>query len=80
MEDVAKAKASIVEYVNSASYWEELKRTILAVSNEAQKAKLMLELLDYVAPKLKTVDPPIEGEGKLVSITYVYDGESKGEE
>jgi hypothetical protein len=65
------------EYVNSKEFADQLDVAIRMVENPAQRAKLLMDVMDYVTPKLKTVDLPIGGEGKVINITYVTDGSKK---
>lgn len=73
MTEQIDVKTWLETYVNSDEWRTSLRKAVNDVENPAQKAKLLLDLLDYVMPKLKTVDPPTGNEGKDVSITYVQD-------
>jgi hypothetical protein len=60
-------------FVDQKEFTAKLESSILAVENPAQRARLMLDLIDYIKPKYKTVDPPEQNENRLISVTYVYD-------
>ena len=63
----------LATFVNSSSFSRDLQSAIERVENPAQRARLMLDLVDYIKPKYKSIDPPEQNEGRLISVTYVYD-------
>ncbi len=64
-------------YVNSRRFTTTLESTILAVENPSQRARLLLDLVDYIKPKYKTVDAPSINEAKEIHVTYVMDNTEK---
>ncbi len=67
-------------FVDQKDFTSKLENAILSVENPAQRARLMLDLVGYIKPKYKTVDPPEQNEKRVVSVTYVYDNPAETKE
>jgi hypothetical protein len=59
------------EYVNSEEYRTKLHVAIAEMSNPNQRFQALLELANFVIPKVKTVDPEPEKKDTSITINYV---------
>lgn len=69
---------NLADYINTDSFFKELVITIAAVKKEETKSKLMLELMNYIYPKMKAreddeVDP-------VESINILFNEAKQGNE
>lgn len=68
-----KFDAWLQAFVNTDKFAQDLQATILMVEKPEVKARLMLELIDFIKPKVKTVDAPTAEEKRSINITFVQD-------
>jgi hypothetical protein len=71
--DYTNLETWLATFVTSGRFAKKLEQAVDEVENPAARAKLMLDLVDYIRPKFKTVDPPSANDAKEIHITYVLD-------
>lgn len=71
--------AFIEEHVNKKSFAMDLLRTINKVKDPKDRAKLMLDLMQYAVPKLKAieVDHAVSEEAGKIVIAYSLEGQGQ---
>lgn len=68
MED-RSFRERLIEYVQDKQFFNDLIRNI--EEGENTEFKMRMELLSYIEPKLKTVDPSANNQKKNINITYI---------
>jgi hypothetical protein len=63
----------LAEYVNSENFSQALESEIALLDKPSERLRVRMELLSYVVPKVKGVDPIPENQDKEISVTYVKD-------
>jgi len=56
--------------VESQDFFDTLTDEISKIDNSTNRAKLMLELINYVSPKMKTQDADVGKQGAEISIVF----------
>lgn len=60
-------------HVNTDKYCADLWATIQQIDKPEVKARLMLELIDFIKPRVKSIDVPDPGETRTIGVTFVKD-------
>lgn len=61
--------------VNSPEYRNLLMTTINEMTNQHQKFQALMELAEFVAPKVKSIDPESEKQSPTITINYLQKAE-----
>ena len=56
--------------VESEDFFDKLVAEINLIDNSNNKAKLLMELISYVSPKMKTQEPNVGKQGQAISILF----------
>jgi hypothetical protein len=75
MQDIEKWLAT---FVNSPHFSANLETEIQMLDKPSERIKVRLELLSYVVPKVKGVDPNPQVEDKTISINYAVHNAQDG--
>ena len=71
MTDSSSFISRVSELVESEEFFKDLVSEISKVDNSTNRSKLLLELLSYSVPKIKTQDADIGKQKADIQITFV---------
>jgi hypothetical protein len=66
-------EAWLSRFVNSPDFSKALESEITLLDKPSERLRVRMELLSYVVPKVKGIDPTPDNADKDVSVTYVKD-------
>lgn len=73
--------AWLTEYVNSTKFTNKLEHDIDELEKPSDRVRVRLELLSYLAPKVKTVDPVAADANQPINVIFQLDnGPTNGTE
>ncbi len=62
------------EYINTPYFQAKLEGDIDMLDKPADRVRVRLELMSYIIPKVKTVDPASASNDKTIEVHFVEDG------
>jgi uncharacterized protein (DUF927 family) len=71
--DYTNIDAWLKTFVDSEQFTKKLHVALDAIKEPEKRFKAMLDLMDYVKPKYKTVDPPLSAEAREITVIYSLD-------